>query len=161
MPHQPLTRTQRLYARGLRRDQTAEERLLWKALRGRRFVGFKFRRQHPVGPFVVDFFCLERKLAIELDGGGHAGDTAVAHDRERTSWLAKQSVRELRFWNTDVHGNLEGVLQAIAAALTQAPSPAPPAASRPLPPGEAKRQVPQAPSPAPPAASRPLPPGEA
>ena len=90
-----------------------------------------------MGPFILDFFCLERGLAIELDGGGHAEDAALSRDASRTEWLANRGIRELRFWNTDVYRNLDGVLATILGALTEAPSPGPPAASRPLPPGEA------------------------
>ena len=125
-------------ARRLRRNLTPAERILWRALRARQFAAFKFRRQHPLGPFVLDFFCSERQLAIELDGGGHAEASVSAYDAERTSWLASRGIRELRFWNTDVHGNLDGVLQAVATALTGVPSPGPLSASRPLPRGEAK-----------------------
>ncbi|MGH9443984.1 MAG: endonuclease domain-containing protein [Thermoanaerobaculia bacterium] len=135
MAHQPLVRTQRLYSRRLRRDQTSAEEVMWKVLRGRRFKELKFRRQHPMGPFVVDFFCPELNLAIELDGGGHATDQSVEQDRARTIWLERKGIRELRFWNSDVDQNLEGILEKLAVETTGAPSPA--AAPRPLPRGEA------------------------
>ena len=135
MPHEPLGRTQRLYARSLRRGRTPAENTLWKALRARRFMGLKFRRQHPIGPFVLDFYCPERNLAIELDGGGHAAERSIEEDRSRAAWLARRGVRLLRFWTPEVDGNLEAVLASIARAAAEAPSPA--AAPRPLPRGEA------------------------
>ena len=102
-------------ARALRRRQTDAERRLWSRLRGRGLEGFKVRRQHPVGPFVVDFACLEARVVIEVDGGQHAESAAA--DAQRTARLEAEGFRVLRFWNTEVLGNLEGVLEVIAAAL--------------------------------------------
>ena len=138
MPHVRLPLSLKASARELRRNLTADERVLWNALRARQFAAFKFRRQHPIGPFVLDFYCIERRLAIEVDGGGHADAETARYDAIRSSWLAKNSVRVLRFWNTDVRQNLDGVLRRILEGLTEAPSPAPPRAARPLPRGEAK-----------------------
>ena len=104
------------YARNLRRSQTNAERKLWSLLRDRRLAGFKFRRQHPVGPFIVDFCCTEVKVIVELDGGHHA----LTHDSDmaRSGYLAGQGYRVLRFWNNEVLGNTSGVLERIVEALT-------------------------------------------
>jgi very-short-patch-repair endonuclease len=95
---------------------TDAERRLWSALRGRRLQNYKFRRQHPPGPFVVDFACIEHRVAIEADGGQHAGNAA---DARRTAWLEQQGWRVLRFWNNDVLTNVDGVQEAILRALSQ------------------------------------------
>jgi adenine-specific DNA-methyltransferase len=106
------------FARQLRREQTDAERLLWSLLRDRRFMGCKFRRQHPIEPYVVDFYCHAARLAIELDGGEHNEPAARARDEERTRFLEARGIRVLRFWNNEVFNNLEGVLQTIYEALT-------------------------------------------
>jgi very-short-patch-repair endonuclease len=105
-------------ARDLRRNPTEAERTLWRHLRQRHVAGRKFRRQHPIGRYVLDFVCLETKLVIELDGGQHAD--REAEDRGRTAWLEARGFRVLRFWNTEVFENLEGVLAAILDAASGA-----------------------------------------
>ena len=80
-------------------------------------AGVKFRRQQPIGPYIVDFVSFERRLVIELDGGHHADDTARARDSERASWLERNGYELIRFWNNEVRGNLEGVLHRISEAL--------------------------------------------
>ena len=107
-------------ARELRRRATRAEIVLWHQLRGRRLEGFKFRRQHRVGPYVLDFYCSQARLAIELDGGGHAEPGQAAYDRERTRELESRGIRELRFWNHDVLKRREAVLAEIAEVLTAA-----------------------------------------
>jgi very-short-patch-repair endonuclease len=102
-------------ARELRRNPTDAERKLWSALRRRALDGHRFRRQHPLGPYIVDFVCLERKLAIELDGGQHA--TREEYDRARTARIEADGFTVLRFWNDDVLGNLAGCLHVIRTAL--------------------------------------------
>jgi very-short-patch-repair endonuclease len=87
---------------------------LWLKLRDRRLSGFKFTRQHAVGPYMADFVCRDRKLIIEVDGGQHADNV---HDRIRDDNLGAQGYRILRFWNTDVLSNMDGVLTTILAAL--------------------------------------------
>jgi very-short-patch-repair endonuclease len=119
-------------ARELRATQTDAENLLWLLLRNRRFCGFKFRRQHPVSRFILDFYCHEASLAIELDGGGHADKEQVEYDTERTKELEGAGIMVLRFWNSDVFKNIESVLESIYAAL----SPSPGAMRHPLPEGE-------------------------
>ena len=101
-------------ARALRLHMTNAERKLWYALRDRRFAGFKFRRQAPVGPFIADFVCFEQRLVIEVDGGQHANSLS---DRRRDRWFAANQFRVLRFWNNEVLSNLEGVMTVLAQAL--------------------------------------------
>jgi very-short-patch-repair endonuclease len=101
-------------ARRLRTTPTDAEMRLWSRLRRRQLAGFRFRRQHPMGPYVVDFFCPDTKLVVEVDGGQHA-DSAT--DAVRTRWLEARGYRVVRFWNNDVLANTEGVLLAILGAL--------------------------------------------
>ena len=92
---------------------------MWAVLRNSQMEGAKFRRQQPIGPYVVDFCCWQAKLVIEVDGGQHADNP---EDDRRTQWLSERGWRVIRFWNNEVLDNLEGVRTAITAALT-APSP--------------------------------------
>ena len=111
-------------ARALRRTRTPAERRLWQALRVRQLGGLKFRRQHPVGPFVLDFYCPSCKLVIELDGGVHAGQ--AEQDEARTQHLESYGYRVLRFRNEEVFANLPAVLERIAqAALLSGDHPSP------------------------------------
>ncbi len=98
-------------ARRLRRDSTEAEKLLWSRLRAGQLNGHVFRRQEPIGVFVVDFVCTRSQLAIELDGGQHADSTS---DVVRDSYIREHGYRVLRFWNNDVMSNIDGVLQRIA-----------------------------------------------
>jgi very-short-patch-repair endonuclease len=102
-------------ARRLRHEMSDAERRLWRHLRGRQVGDHKFRRQHPLGRYVVDFVCLEAGLVVEVDGGQHAEQRD--YDRERTQWLAQRGFRVLRFWNHEVMNDLEGVMAAIGQAL--------------------------------------------
>jgi very-short-patch-repair endonuclease len=97
----------------MRASLTDAERKLWYALRDRRLQGAKFRRQAPVGPFIVDFLCVSKKLAIEADGSQHAESR---RDIARDKWLAENGYRVLRFSNRDIHLDQESVLATIAAA---------------------------------------------
>ncbi len=99
----------------LRKTPTEAERLLWKYLRRRQLDGHRFRRQHPIGPYVVDLYCFEARLAIELDGGQHSEQTE--RDAERTAFLESEGVRVLRFWNSEVLGDIEAVQHVIMEAL--------------------------------------------
>lgn len=108
--------------RMLRRHQTATERRLWHALRARACLGYKFRRQQPIGPYIVDFCCLERKLIIELDGGQHAFQECA--DRLRSEYLEREGFTVIRFWDREVFANLSGVLERILTHL-EPPSPQP------------------------------------
>jgi len=100
-------------ARELRRNQTDEEKELWRALRGRRFAGFKFRRQHAVGGHILDFYCADAKLAVELDGFQHGLPEGIRSDEVREKFLAEQGVETLRFWNHQWRKNREGCLLEI------------------------------------------------
>ena len=101
----------RRHARRLRRDETPAEKALWRHLRDRQLEGFKFRRQQPIGHYVVDFFCPRAKLVVEVDGDTHA--ESARHDADRTGWLSRRGYRVVRFTNADVHRNLQLVLEAI------------------------------------------------
>ena len=113
---QPIER-----ARQLRSRLTAAERVLWRRLRLRQVDGHKFRRQHAIGPFIVDFACVERKIIVEVDGGQH-GDAQVSYDRDRTEWLRARGYTVLRFWNNDVMRDPESVAEAIRQTLQAPPS---------------------------------------
>ena len=106
-------------ARLLRQKATDPERILWRHLRNRNFAGYKFRRQHPFGCYILDFYCPTAKLAIELDGGGHNYRAGQIRDRRRSELLARQGITVLRFWNHQVRLELDSVLQAIWFALQQ------------------------------------------
>src|SRR5688500_840366 len=103
------------HARALRSGQTDAERLLWRHLRDRRLLGRKFRRQHEIGPYIVDFACADPGLIIELDGGQHLEQ--VERDARRTAWLRREEYRVLRFWNDDVLKSTDLVLEQIVVAL--------------------------------------------
>jgi very-short-patch-repair endonuclease len=107
-------------ARILRRNSTDAERRLWAALRDRRLRGYRFRRQYPIGPFIVDFACTRHQLVIEADGGQHAQNN---EDTVRTAWLEAHGWRVLRFWNGDVLGTIDGVLETIVRAIEEPPHP--------------------------------------
>ncbi|RZI44572.1 endonuclease domain-containing protein [Herbaspirillum sp. HC18] len=106
-------------ARSLRRDMTLAEHKLWQALRGKQMEGRRFRRQHPIGPYIADFACAESSLVIELDGGQH--QEQKEYDERRTAFLHFHGWKVLRFWNNDVLSNLEGVLASVVDALTITP----------------------------------------
>ena len=99
-------------ARRLRRNMTEVEKRLWHRLRDGQIQGIAFRRQHPLGRYIVDFCALSQRLIVELDGGQHAATSAK--DASRTKWLMAQGFRVIRFWNSDIVENLEGVLRQIA-----------------------------------------------
>lgn len=106
--------TPRDFARQLRQRQTHCERLLWQRLRARQLQGLKFRRQFPVDCYVLDFYCSEAKLAVELDGGQHYEPTAIARDQNRTVYLSNKGMTLLRFTNLQILHETDSVLQAIA-----------------------------------------------
>ena len=100
-------------ARGFRRALTPPEARLWVALRGKQLAALKFRRQHPIGPFVLDFYCDSARLAVEVDGEGHHLGDEPERDRRRDAWVARQGVRTLRIAAIDVRDNLDEVVQRI------------------------------------------------
>ena len=110
-------------ARSLRRKLTLPEVVVWNALRGRRLAGARFRRQHPIGPYILDFYCDQAKLAVEVDGQGHEHPDQWAHDRRRTEWLGQRGIMVLRIAARDVLGNLEGVLDMIRRRVVGEPPP--------------------------------------
>ena len=112
-------------ARQLRRNLTPAESILWRHLANRQPVGAKFRRQHPIGPYIVDFACLEHGLVVEVDGGQHNRTARTKADDIRTAWLEQNGFTVLRFWNNDVTGNIEGVLHMITASLREIGAPSP------------------------------------
>ncbi|MBL0947056.1 endonuclease domain-containing protein [Brevundimonas sp.] len=108
-------------ARQLRRKLTLPEGLLWTALRGRKLAGLRFRRQHPIGPYILDFYCDEGRLAVEVDGQGHDQPDQFRHDQRRTAWLDMRGIAVLRIAARDVLGNLEGVLVTIEQRARASP----------------------------------------
>lgn len=121
-PDWSISRKMRTYARTLRRDSTEAERIIWSALRAHRLQGAHFRRQAPIGPFIVDFICHGMKLIIEIDGGQHFSDDGERHDARRSAYLTAKGFRILRFSNLDVMLNRDGVLETIAVQVTGTPS---------------------------------------
>ena len=105
-------------ARRLRKESTDAERAMWRLLRNRLFADRKFRRQVPVGPYVVDFVCFEERLIVELDGGHH--QRREDYDGERTRWLTSQGFRVIRFWNNQVLNGPVSVQEALLAELETA-----------------------------------------
>src|SRR5262245_42103523 len=114
----PSTKT---HARQLRTAMTDAERRLWQSLRLRQFDGYKFRRQHPVGHYVVDFVCVEAKLIVEVDGGQHS--ERQDYDASRTEWLSQRGFRVVRFWNHEVMNDIEAVKGAMWETLHEGSQP--------------------------------------
>lgn len=110
-------------AKFLRQRSTEAERLFWSRVRAHRLGGFKFKRQQPVGAYVVDFVCFEAQLIVEIDGGQHAETPEC--DVERDRWLNGQGFRVLRFWNNEVLGNIDGVMARVVEFLSPSPPPSP------------------------------------
>jgi type I restriction enzyme M protein len=117
MPTATITR-----ARTLRRQITWAEKKLWACLRNRKLLGLKFRRQQPLGPYILDFFCAEKRLSIEIDGGEHDLPERRERDANRTRYLSSQGIRTIRFWNSQIRENLEAVLARIRTELERIPS---------------------------------------
>ena len=114
-----------LAARDLRRKLTLTEQVLWEALRDGRLDGLKFRRQHPFGPYIMDFFCVKAQLAVEIDGGVHDTLEQKQYDRERTAYLEVHGLQVLRFRNEDVENKLAQVLEKILESTSPTPQPPP------------------------------------
>ncbi len=111
-------------ARELRKNMTEAEQLLWKHLRAHRMDGYKFKRQQPIGRYIVDFICFSAHCIVEADGGQHLEQSE--YDAGRDAWLKSQGFTVLRFWNNDILTNTEGVLETIVATCrTNSPSPQP------------------------------------
>lgn len=112
-------------ARTLRHEATGCEKELWRHLRNRKLAGLKFRRQQPFGGYVLDFYCAERNLNVEIDGGQHDEPDQRKHDERRAAFLERNGIRTVRFWNSQILQNMEGVLWRITAEAggRDAPSP--------------------------------------
>ena len=107
----------RAAAKKLRANATPHERILWRALKGLPVDGAHFRRQAPIGPYIVDFFCPAKRLIIELDGGHHNEDETAKRDQERQFWLEQEGFRVIRFWNSEITEDLSAVLERIYVEL--------------------------------------------
>jgi very-short-patch-repair endonuclease len=107
----------KLRARELRKNPTEAERILWRHLRLRQIEGHKFRRQQPIGNYIVDFICLEGRVVVEVDGGQHSEQ--AHYDSERDAWLREQGFRVLRFWDNQVLKETESVDEVIREALSR------------------------------------------
>ena len=106
-------------ARTLRKSMTTAEGKLWSHLRNNNMHGLAFRRQHPMGSYVLDFYCAQAKLAVEVDGGQHNEETHCKRDQIRDAWFAAKGIRTLRFWNHDVLTDTENVLDRIWFAIEE------------------------------------------
>jgi very-short-patch-repair endonuclease len=104
-------------AKELRKSSTEAEKHLWRLLRAKQLAGYKFRRQEPIGRYIVDFVCFRPPVIIELDGGQHDATKQRVRDAQRTSWLESQGFAVLRFWNNQLLENEAGVLHEILSAL--------------------------------------------
>jgi len=110
-------------AKSLRKRSTDVEQLLWRNIRAGQIDGVKFRRQQPIGPYIVDFVSLGNGIIIELDGGQHK--TSQEEDEERDAWFRKQGFTVLRFWNSEVIQDMNAILEVVKNSLIEAPSPLP------------------------------------
>jgi very-short-patch-repair endonuclease len=115
--HMISTSIRRAAAKRLRANTTAHERALWRALKELPTDGTHFRRQAPIGPYVVDFFCPAKDLIIEVDGGHHNDDETAQRDRERQLWLEHEGYRVTRFWNSEITDDLTAVLERVYVEL--------------------------------------------
>ena len=106
-------------SKNLRKNQTEAEQILWSKLRSRQLSGFKFRRQHPLDHYILDFYCSETHLAIEIDGGQHIEKENIERDNDRTAYLNQKGIRVIRFWNNDVIEHLDEVLTEIDLVLNE------------------------------------------
>ena len=133
-------KTSRVFAKSFRRALTKAEAILWSRLRARELNGRKFRRQHPVGPYIADFACMEFKLILEVDGDSHFEAAQIVHDRIRSAYLSENGWRVMRFRNTEIFENLDGVLDEIASAVAGVP-PTPVATQPDLPRRRGRRRI--------------------
>ena len=124
MKHTPYSHnetSQKLLRQSLRNNATSAEAFLWRALKGKQVAGIKFRRQFGVGPYVLDFYCPEIRLGIELDGGVHKTSYTHEYDEMRTRFMAENRIRVMRFDNEVVYNNIQGVIEAIKGASSDHP----------------------------------------
>ena len=118
MSHAPVSPLHRRRAKALRQSMTRSETLLWRYIKAHHIDGVGFRRQVPIGPYIVDFICDEARLVIEVDGVTHSDDHQIIYDEKRTRYLESLGYRVFRCYNTDVYQNLDGVLEGILIALS-------------------------------------------
>ena len=131
MPHQTIPPANKRVARVMRQKMTPAELRLWLRLRNRALEGLRFRKQAPLGRYIVDFFCAERKVAVEVDGDHHGFDAVIRRDAKRARWIEQQGIKIFRVSNRDVAENLEGVCAAILDLCERtAPGPLPKTAAR-------------------------------
>ena len=123
MPHAVISEAKKSRAKSFRRDMTPAERKLWYALRAHRLNGLGWRRQVPLGRFILDFVCHDRSLVVEVDGGQHFSDRQARRDSARDRWLITQGYRVVRIANNEVLGYLEGVLEYLLNITTRSPLP--------------------------------------
>ena len=100
-------------ARNLRNNQTPQEQKIWSIIRNRQFYGYRFLRQYCIGSYIVDFICRSQKIIIEIDGGQHNNPKDIEYDKQRSNYLNSKGYRVLRFWNSDVDSNIEGVYKTL------------------------------------------------
>ncbi|MBR6099018.1 endonuclease domain-containing protein [bacterium] len=100
-------------ARNLRKNATPQEATMWNLLRLHKFFGLEFRRQYPIGDYIVDFICREKKIIIEIDGGHHAELDNYIHDEVRTQLLESKGFKVVRFWNSEIDSNIDGVYERL------------------------------------------------
>ncbi|MBU1325206.1 MAG: endonuclease domain-containing protein [Alphaproteobacteria bacterium] len=117
-------------AKAMRRRMTPPEARFWSAVRGGRLRGLKWKRQHPIGPYILDFYCAAAALAVEIDGAGHDDPAQMLHDRRRTAWLHTKGLRVIRVAAKDVRDDLEGFLDFVLRVVRERR-----AATEPPPPG--------------------------
>jgi very-short-patch-repair endonuclease len=110
------------FARSNRKESTKTEKVLWDLIRNKK-MGFTFRRQHQIGKYIVDFVSLEKRLIIEIDGGQHNEEQNISYDKERTEFLNSKGFKVLRFWNSDILKNIEGIYEIIKKELENQPLP--------------------------------------
>ena len=99
-----------ILARNLRKNSTPQEQKLWNLLRNRQLKNLKFKRQYPIGEYIVDFVCKEKKIIIELDGSQHNFEENIKNDNERTEYLENLGFKVIRFWNNEIENNIDGVI---------------------------------------------------
>jgi very-short-patch-repair endonuclease len=109
----------RAFARQMRKEPTTAEKNLWRVVRNRRLAGFKFRRQYPLGPYILDCYCPQARLVVELDGDSHADEEAKKRDAERTGYLERRGLKVLRFWNVELAEDEESVVDGILRECAQ------------------------------------------
>ena len=100
-------------ARTLRKNSTIHENIIWNLIRNRQLNGLKFVRQYPIGKYIVDFACRDKKIVIELDGGQHNNEFNIIYDEERTKYIESLGYKVFRFWNNEIDSNIEGVYEKL------------------------------------------------